>query len=195
MNAKTLKFLIVNLWLFSLFFCKSSADQPTTDYNLVALFNPQILNGIYWDGISELSGCTVSSSDPTPCIIYQENYNNNFISNRKKNLYIYVDSLQATGKITLEISNPDTFSSLKVDLPVSASINIGPETGNGYSRILILSNPNPVTIDSIEITLNNFSADVLEDGLRGSFDLNVKSQTNASNHLSLKFSFNIKKIL
>ncbi len=195
MNTKTFKFTFLNLWLLLvLFFCKSSVDQPTTDYNLLSLFNVKVLNGFYWEGLGELSGCTVISADPSPCWIYQENYRN-FIRTKEKNLYVYIDSLQASGKITLEIANPDTFSYLKIELPVSLSVTIGPETGNGYGRIINLYNPSTITVDEINITLNSFTADVLEDGLRGSMNIKLISQNNSTNNLNLSFSFNIKKIL
>lgn len=194
MKAKTLKFTLMNLGVLLLFFCKSSADQPTTDYNLLSFINSQALNGIYWDGIGELSSCTTNIGDPSPCLLYIENYKN-FIKNRNKNLYIYVDSLQGKGKITLEVANPDDFSIINFQIPVLANITTGPETGNGYARILNLTSSAPITVNSIELILNNFSADVLEDGLRGSMNLNLKSQNNPNNNLNLTISFNIKKVL
>lgn len=194
MKAKTLKFTLMNLGVLLLFFCKSSADQPTTDYNILSFLNSQTLNGFYWDGIGELSSCTTNTGDPSPCLVYQENYKN-FIKNRNKNLYIYVDSLQGNGKITLEIANPDDFSTLNFQVHVIANITTGQETGNGYARVLNLSNNSTISLNSINLTLNNFSADVLEDGLRGVMVLNVKSQNNPNNNLNLTISFNIKKIL
>lgn len=197
MNAKIfkiIKFTFLSMWFLILFFCKSSVDQPTTDYNLLSLLNVKALNGFYWDGIGELSSCTLSSGDPSPCWVYQENFRN-FIRTKEKNLFVYVDSIQSNGKITLEIANPDTFYSLKIDLPVSVSVTTGSETGNGYGRVISLSNSNTFTVDSINVALKSFTADVLEDGLRGNMSISIVSLNNPANNLNLSFSFNIKKVL
>ncbi|GIX41521.1 MAG: hypothetical protein KatS3mg129_1254 [Leptospiraceae bacterium] len=199
MNAKTLKnILIMSLWLLMVFHCKnlvhSSADQPFEDYNLLALLDQKVLNGFYWEGLMDYSQCNTPSTDPvedlSKCSLYQENYEN-FIKQKEKNLYVYVDSLQSNGKITIEIANPDTYLPLKVEIPVLSSITVGPETGNGYARILYLSNPNSITQSQITITLKEFKADVLQDGLRGSMSLDVQSNNGT---LNLTFSFSIKKI-
>lgn len=199
MNAKTfLKFIVVCLWLLGVFNCKnlirSSADQPSEDYNLLALLDKKVLNGFYWDGLLDYSQCDTPSTDPiqdlAACSVYRENYIN-FIRNKDKNLYVYVDSLQSNGKLTVEIANPNTFLPLKIELPVIASITVGPETGNGYARILNLSNPNSIIQDQITITLKDFKADVLQDGLRGTMSLDVQGNSGI---LNLKFSFNIKKV-
>jgi hypothetical protein len=198
MNAKTLKIIFISLWLIVFFNCKnlvrSDVDQPREDYNLLALLNQKVLNGFFWEGIMEYSTCDTPSTDPvqdlTACSVYQTNYNN-LLSLRDKNLFVIVDSLTSTGKISIEITNPSTYLPLKVEIPVSASVSVGPETGNGYARILKLVNPSPITQDSATITLRSFQADVLEDGLRGTLSIDVQS---GSSSLSLTFSFNIKKV-
>jgi len=198
MNAKTLKIFFISLWLIGFFNCKnlvrSDVDQPREDYNLLALLNPNVLNGFYWEGLMEYSTCDTPSTDPvqdlSACSVYQTNYNN-LLSVRDKNLFVLVDTLASTGKITIEISDPSTFLPLKVEIPASASVTIGPETGNGYARILKLVNPNPITQDSATITFKGFQADVLEDGLRGTLSMDVQS---GSSSLSLTFSFRIKKV-
>jgi hypothetical protein len=198
MNAKTLKIIFISLWLIVFFNCKnlvrSDVDQPREDYNLLALLNQKVLNGFFWEGIMEYSNCDTPSTDPvqdlTACSVYQTNYNN-LLSLRDKNLSVIVDSLTSTGKISIEITNPSTYLPLKVEIPVSASVSVGPETGNGYARILKLANPSPITQDSATITLKGFQADVLEDGLRGTLSIDVQS---GSSLLSLIFSFRIKKV-
>lgn len=194
MNAKTLiKILIFSLWFLGVTNCKnlvrSSVDQASEDYNLLAFLNSKILNGFYWDGLMEIGQCSSGTNNLTSCIVYQENYQN-FINLRNKNLFVFADSLQKNGKLTIEIANPDTFLGLMVEIPVLADITTGPETGNGYARILVLSNPTPITKDGITITLNEFTADVLEDGLRGR--LNIKLQ-GTNDTLNLTFSFRIQK--
>lgn len=195
MNAKTLiKLFLFSLSLLLVFDCKnlvkSSADQPSEDYNLLALLNLNSINGYYWEGLLEYSLCSSQNNNLTSCLVYQENYNN-FVKLINKNIYLYVDSLQSNGQLTIDIANPDTFLSLKLQIPVSVSTSVGPETGNGYAKILNLTNPNAITVDQVSVTLLDFKADILQDGLRGRLSIRIQGQNDT---LITTFSFNIKKV-
>lgn len=195
MNAKRLvNIILLSISFFLVFHCKnlvkSSADQPSEDYNLLALLSPNSINGFYWEGLLEYSLCSSLTEDATSCLLYQENYNN-FIRSKNKNIYLFVDSLQNKGQLTIEIANPDNFQSLRFEIPVIVEVTIGPETGNGYAKILNLKNPLPITSDQILITLQEFRADVLQDGLRGIVKLRIQGQNDT---LNITFSFNIRKV-
>lgn len=195
MNAKTfIKIFLLSSSLILAFNCKnlikSSADQPTEDYNLLALVSPNSVNGYYWDGLLEYSLCSSQNNNITSCLVYQENYNN-IINLIDKNIFLNVDFLQNSGQLTIEIANPDTYLPLKFHVPVNVNVTIGPETGNGYAKILNLSNSNSITVDQITITLLDFKADVLQDGLRGSLSVRIQGQNDT---LNTTFSFNIKKV-
>ncbi len=190
MNAKTIKmYMFLGVLVAMIFHCKSTADQPESDYNLLAFLGKEVLNSYYWQGKAEIEQCN-STNNILSCEIYRAFYNN-VSNNLEKNLSIYADSLQKMGNINLIIANPDNGKELKLEVPVSVSIEIGPETGNGYGRILKLSNSNSFTIDGINILLLESKSDVLEDGIRGF----IKLQFQASDNLVISFSYRLDKIL
>ncbi|MCS7204205.1 MAG: hypothetical protein NZ853_00745 [Leptospiraceae bacterium] len=193
MNRLFIFVFLIPLW-FS--FCKnavsSTADQPNKSYELLFLLNQKFIDSFYWEGLMDISACTTTPENLLGCNLYRENYKN-FLRSRTKNLFVYADTIQKTGNLQFEIAHPQKLDFIKYEIPVSVDVEIGPETGSGVARILVLKNTNPISQDGISLILNEFRADVLEDGLRGSLKVNLKDQENLN--LNLTFSFNIKKRL
>lgn len=174
--------------------CKNATDSSadkSNNYNLLLLLNQNqvVVEGSYWEGKMDISGCT--SINVMDCNLYTEQYKN-FIKDSITNLRVYVDSVQKKSNLSFETMNPKNYADvLKYDASATYEIKAGPETGNGFSRILILNVPHSVSANDITILVQEFRAEILSDSLKGALKVTLKDSQDYD--MNLVFSFLIKK--
>jgi hypothetical protein len=182
---------IKNLLLCGLVFmplaCSSTADEPREDYNLLNLLGVDAVDSFYWSGKAVQSQCS-NLSDASICLLLPPA---NAVYAGDNLTILLTNPIELQGQLTAIVAHPYRLVPTPFVFTVQGNMIPGYETGNGLSRILTLTaSPNPVTSNGVSASLDQFRADVLKDGLRGTITLSYPGTSTTS----VVYSFNIKSL-
>ncbi|MBW7856997.1 MAG: hypothetical protein H3C43_01535 [Leptonema sp. (in: Bacteria)] len=183
----------IMILLFMPLACASSADEPQEDYNLLNLLKVDAVKAFYWTGKTAGAECSATNNSIVNCYLVElgADIANDLYAEDNVQLF-FSNPIFPEGSITINVADPVTLMPHVFSFAVKGNITFGAKTGeNGYARILHLnaSGANPVTVDGVQASFDGLTADVEEDGLRGSFTVSFPAGADLT---SVKYSFLLK---
>jgi len=180
-----IKILILGWLVFMPLACSSKADEPQENYNLLNLLGVDAVDSFFWSGKAVQSQCS-NLTDVSVCVLLppaDDLYVDDNLS------VLFSNPILLQGQLTATVAHPDRLTPTPFVFTVQGNITPGYETGSGISRILTLTaSPNPVTSNGVQASLDQFRADVREDGLLGTITLSYPGTTTTS----VVYNFNLK---
>lgn len=170
--------------------CKSSADAPSTQYDLLNLLGIPGIEHAVWQGTSTMNQCQNLGTATLGCanlgMFDQSTLKNNL-------LLTFSDTARLTGSLSVTTPHPDLLVPTLFTFTFSGITQPGPETGSGISQVLKLSptGTNPVTAGGIQAQFDNLQSDVTRDALQGTLHLTLPG----TNGTAITCSFGLTPIL
>lgn len=152
--------------------CKSSADEPSTDYGLLNLLNVPGMEHVAWQGTATMDRCENAGNSLLGCA----NLNVFDQKTLKDNLILtFSDTARLTGSLMVGTPHPDLLVTTVFTFSFTGSTRTGPESGSGAGQILTLapSGTNPVPASGVQAQFDGLTANVAKDTLQGTVNLTL----------------------
>lgn len=180
--------------------CKSGDEEPSEDYLLLGITQASVLNGFNWSGnlSYDSAGCRSVDGNITTtaefCTITFPELEALLSENPTRITVFLPSQTPISGNVTILLNHPDANPITSTyQIPVTGTVGIGNETGNGPARSLALSQADSTAVfgETGRIQLIGFQADQQEDSLVGTLSLLIiRNTVNAV----VTYSFNIDKV-
>lgn len=170
--------------------CKSSADEPSTDYGLLNLLGAPGIEHAAWQATAAMDRCQNAGDSLLGCAnldLFDKN-------TLKNNLIVtFSDTARLTGSLMIGTPHPDLLVPTVFTFSFTGSTRTGPESGSGAGQILTLTptGTNPVTSSGVQARFDALTSNVARDTLQGTLNLTLPG----TNPVVVTYSFNLTPTL